>query len=130
MVPTEEVQVLVDERRESPGIGVRNGVSIGLQLAQYRIPVARVPEHDRIDDEAQRAALIFLPLFVAPPSLAALAEEHSPGDTVAPFPSIDLLQNATAVRFVVDVGQKVKCLGDSPNFRDGASQRRGPSTPL
>ena len=67
MVPTEEVQVLVDERRESPGIGVRNGVSIGLQLAQYRIQVARVPEHDRIDDEAQRAELIFLPLFVAPP---------------------------------------------------------------
>ena len=52
MVPPEEVQVLVDERRESPGIGVRNGVSIGLQLAQYRIHVARVPEHDRIDVEA------------------------------------------------------------------------------
>ena len=29
VVPTEEVQVLVDERRESPGIGVRNCVSIG-----------------------------------------------------------------------------------------------------
>ena len=65
MVPTEEVQVLVDERRESPDIGVRNCVSIGLQLTQYRIHVARVPEHDRIDDEAQRAELIFLPLFVA-----------------------------------------------------------------
>ena len=60
--------MLVDERRESPGIGVRNGVSIGLQLAQYRIHVARVPEHDRIDDEAQRAELIFLPLFVARPT--------------------------------------------------------------
>ena len=42
---------------------------------------------------------------------------------MAPFPSIDLSQNATAVRFVVDVGQKVKCLGDSPNFRDGARRR-------
>ena len=68
MVPTEEVQVLVDERRESPGIGVRNCVSIDLQLTQYRIHVARVPEHDRIDDEAQRAELIFLPLFVARPT--------------------------------------------------------------
>ena len=55
--------MLVDEGRESPDIGVRNCVSIGLQLAQYRIHVARVPEHDRIDDEAQRAELIFLPLF-------------------------------------------------------------------
>ena len=63
MVATEEVQVLVDERRESPD----NCVSIGLQLAQYRIHVVRVPEHDRIDDEAQRAELIFLPLFVALP---------------------------------------------------------------
>ena len=60
--------MLVDERRESPGIGVRNCVSIGLQLTQYRIHVARVPEHDRIDDEAQRAELIFLPLFVARPT--------------------------------------------------------------
>ena len=68
MVPTEEVQVLVDERRESPGMGVRNCVSIDLQLTQYRIHVARVPEHDRIDDEAQRAELIFLPLFVARPT--------------------------------------------------------------
>ena len=67
MVATEEVQVLVDERRESPDISVRNGVSIGLQLAQYGIQVACVPEHDRIDDEAQRAELIFLPLFVALP---------------------------------------------------------------
>ena len=53
--------MLVDERRESPGIGVRNCVSIGPAACS----VARVPEHDGIDDEAQRAELIFLPLFVS-----------------------------------------------------------------
>ena len=79
MVPTEEVQVLVDERRESPGIGVRNCVSIGLQLAQYRIHVARVPEHDGIDDEAQRAELIFLPLFVARPTALCVSLRKSIG---------------------------------------------------
>ena len=47
-----------ESRRGPSGIGVRNCVSIGLQLAQYRIHVARVPEHDRIDDEAQRRAEI------------------------------------------------------------------------
>ena len=67
--------MLVDERRESPDIGVRNCVSSDLQLTQYRIHVARVPEHDRIDDEVQRAELIFLPLFVArdlPPGTSPL----------------------------------------------------------
>ena len=53
MVPTEEVQVLVDERRESPDIGVRNCVSVGSQVTQDCIHVACVPEHDPIDDEAQ-----------------------------------------------------------------------------
>ena len=42
MVPTEEVQVLVDERRESPGIGVRNCVSIGLQLTLLAIIGKRI----------------------------------------------------------------------------------------
>ena len=46
--------MLVNERRESPDIGVRNCVSIGLQLSQYRIHVARVPEHDRIRELTPR----------------------------------------------------------------------------
>ena len=45
--------MLVDERRESPDIGGRNCVSVGSQVTQDCIHVACVPEHDRIDDEAQ-----------------------------------------------------------------------------
>ena len=47
--------MLVDEGRESPDIGVRNCVSVGSQVTQDCIHLACVPEHDRIDDEAQRA---------------------------------------------------------------------------
>ena len=40
--------MLVGERRESPDIGIRNGVPVDSQLAQYCIHVARVPEHDGV----------------------------------------------------------------------------------
>src|SRR3954469_3028497 len=48
-------------------------VSLGAELAERRIHVDRVPEHDEVDHEPNRAELVLLALAVALAELAPLA---------------------------------------------------------
>ena len=55
-VPAEHVDVLVGERGEPGRVGAVN-IAGGAQLAERGVGVAGVPQHDRVEDQAERAEL-------------------------------------------------------------------------
>ena len=54
-------------------------------MVEGGVLVARVPEHDGVDDQAERAELDFLPFPVALPELSPLAVEDGPGKGMTAF---------------------------------------------
>jgi hypothetical protein len=59
-------------------------------LVEGRFDIDRIPQHNHIDHESQRAQLILLPFPVALAQLAALTMENYTGETVPPFTAIEL----------------------------------------
>jgi hypothetical protein len=55
-----EVDVHIDQR----GQAGRVGVALGAELAEGRVGVAGVPEHDGVEHKAERAELVLLALPV------------------------------------------------------------------
>ena len=81
----EHLDVLVLERREALQIFVADLVAGGSEVCDRVIEVLGVPQHERVEREAERAELIFLPFPVALAQLTLVAVEDGPGDGVTAF---------------------------------------------
>jgi hypothetical protein len=64
-VTAEHIDVLVTEGRQTCDILVEHLEAFVAQLVQGGIHVDRVPQYDGVEDQAERAELILLPLAVA-----------------------------------------------------------------
>jgi len=100
------------------------------QVVEGGVLVARVPEHDGVDDQAERAELVFLPFPVALPELSPLAVEDGPGEGMTAFGAVELGEDPPPVGLVVEIGQQVEGLGDPAEFGERGPERRGPATAL
>jgi hypothetical protein len=56
---------------------------LGTELAEGGVGVAGVPQHNGVEDQAERAELVLLPFAVGLAELAALAVEDLAGQPVA-----------------------------------------------
>lgn len=66
-VATEHMDVFVAQWRQPRRIFWQDGKSFGTVLVQRCVHVDGVPEHDEVDDKAERAELIFLAITVTLP---------------------------------------------------------------
>src|SRR5277367_1597651 len=96
-----------DERREVGDVLVADLQAVPSQLLDGRLHVDGVPVHDGIEGEAKAAKLFFLPLLKRASDFAALAVVDTPPEAVTQFRVIELSQDASAERGVVDVAQDV-----------------------
>jgi hypothetical protein len=71
-----------------------------------------------IDDEPERAELIFLPFAIALPQFAPLTAENDARNTVATFAPIELCKRCPAHVFVVDEAQRMQGFVDATEFGD------------
>jgi hypothetical protein len=74
--------VLVLERREALEIFFGNVVAGGSEVCDRVVEVLGIPEHERVEREAERAELVFSPFPVRLAQLALVAVEDGPGDGV------------------------------------------------
>ena len=94
-------------------------------MGERLVHVQGVPEYHHVDDQSQRSELVFLALAIALADFAALTVEDRPGHTVAALPTVQLREDAPAVRFVVEVRQQVKRLGHTPQLANRPRQSGG-----
>ena len=90
------------ERREPGDVLGADVVALGAELVERRVHVDRVPEHDDVDHQPERAELVLLAFAVALAQLAALAVEDDAGELVAALAAVELDQDAPPVGLVVD----------------------------
>ena len=76
-------------------------VALAAQLREHGVHVQRIPQHDHVHDQAERAQLVFLPFAVALEQFAALAVEDLARQAVAAFAEIQLQQRGAAAGLVV-----------------------------
>lgn len=86
------------------------------KLTQRRIHVDRVPEHNHVDDQSERAELILLALPIPLPQLPALAVKGGARKHVTALTAVELNEDATAVAVVVEVVEQVDGLDDAAEF--------------
>ena len=75
----------VGQRRQPSGVLVGHLVSLGAELVDGGAGVAGVPQHHGVQDQAERAKLVFLAFPVGLAQLAALAVEDLAGEPVQGF---------------------------------------------
>ena len=75
--------MLVAQRREPLYVLVGDLEPLGAQAVQRQVHVARVPKADRVDDQPERAQLVFLAFAVAFSDFAFLAVEERASQGVA-----------------------------------------------
>jgi hypothetical protein len=92
--------VLEPERGQARHVRGLHRMPLGPQTSERFVHVDRVPEHHEIDDNAERAELVLLPLPVALAELAAFAVENDAGELVTALAAVELVEDAAAVRFV------------------------------
>jgi hypothetical protein len=73
----------VDERREPGHVLLPDGVALGFELADGGVEVDGRPEGGAVEDQAERAELVFKSAFVAVVELAFLAVADLAGEGVA-----------------------------------------------
>jgi hypothetical protein len=100
-------------------------VPAGAQGGQGGVQVGRVPQRDAVQEQAERAELIFHPLVVLLPQLARLAVEDVPPQVVPGFLQVAHGLDVAAVVGVVDEGQHVPGLEDPAVGGDRVAQRGG-----
>ncbi|GHO56376.1 hypothetical protein KSB_48510 [Ktedonobacter robiniae] len=86
MISSVDIDMLEAQGGQSFDILWSDLLPIAPQFVECILHVPGIPEHDDIDDQAQRTQLIFLPLTIPLTQLAALAVKHMASDTVPPSP--------------------------------------------
>ena len=107
-------------------VGVEDGVAGGAQIADGVVELDGVPEGDRVQDQAERAELIFHPVAVAVTELAFAAVKRGAGEVVAVFLEVAHRYDLAPVGLVVDVGEDVQRLEDPPVLRERVTECRRP----
>jgi hypothetical protein len=123
----EHLDVLVLQRREPLEVIVGDLVPGGMQLGDRVVEVLGVPEHERVEREAERAELIFLALAVGLAQLALVAVKDDPSDGVPVFVAVEPNTGLAAQLLAVDPGEKVQRLGDPAELGDRAAEPGGAS---
>ena len=77
-------------RGAAGAVGILNWSAVRAQVRERAIPMDGVPQDAAVHDQAERAQLVFQPLAVALPQLAALAVKDHPRAAMAPLPAIEL----------------------------------------
>jgi hypothetical protein len=88
------------------------------------VHVDRVPKNDDVHDEAKGAELVILALAIFLPDPATLTVEYRSGKRMAPLLTVQLIQDATPIVRVVDVGDGVERLRNSAKVSNDASEVR------
>jgi hypothetical protein len=115
VVAAEEVDVVGPERGEPDDVIV--GEVRFVELGECSVEVAGVPQDNGVEDEPERAKLVFLAGAVGLAELAALAVEHASGEGVAGFLDREAPMDLAAVGVVVvDEREDVEGLGDAAVF--------------
>jgi hypothetical protein len=81
----EHLDVLVLERGEALEVFVGDLVAGGSEVCDRVVEVLGVPEHERIECEAERADLVFLAVSVGLAQLTLVSVEDDSGDGVTAF---------------------------------------------
>jgi hypothetical protein len=89
-----------------------------------------VPDHERVEREAERAELVFLAVAVGLAQLALVAVEDDPGDGVSALVAVEPDAGLAAELLAVDPGEQVQRLGDPAEFGDRAPEPGGASAAL
>jgi hypothetical protein len=100
-------------------------VALGLELDDGGVDVAGGPEHDGVEDQAERAELVLHTVAVRLVESAPLAVAHVPGQLVAGLLHGELPVHLSAVGVVHRVAhpQQVLCLRDPSVLGEGRTQR-------
>ena len=88
------------KRGEPCHVGRENRRTSRPERVEGTLHVHRVPGDDRVHDQPEGGALVFLPLAVALPHRAALVVKDHPRAAMAPLPAIERGQAAPSVRRV------------------------------
>jgi hypothetical protein len=107
-----EVDVAAYVRREAFEVGVEDGVASRAEFADGVVEVDGVPRRDRVQDESERAELVFDAVAVAVAQLAFAVVERGPGEVVAAFLEVADRFDLSPVGLVVDVVEDVQRLED------------------
>ena len=106
-------------------IFVTNRISLFPELLQNGVHIYSVPEHDGVDDQAERVELVLLSLAVALVQFSATAMEYIAGQVVPAFVAIELYQDAPPLVFITDERQKIIGFDDAAQLLKAACQGRG-----
>ena len=101
------MDVSVYQRREAHDIGRGYWHTFRPELLKRRFHIPGIPQHDGIDDQAQRPELVLLPLAISLPQFAPLPMQDSTGHAVAAFPAVELGEDTPAIAFIIHLGQHV-----------------------
>jgi hypothetical protein len=89
-----------------------------------------VPEHERVEREAERAELVLLAVSVGLAQLALVAVEDDSGDGVTAFVAGEADACLPTVFLAVDPAEEVKGLGDAAELCDRTPEVAGASAAL
>lgn len=115
----------VPEGREPGDVARIDGEPLGLNLLDRRADVDGIPEHDDVEDEAERTELLFLVLSAGLADLTTLAMADDPGQAMPVFVAIELGENAAAFALVVDIAEQVQGLDDAAQIAERFREGRG-----
>ena len=105
-------------------------MAVGSEAGDGEVDVVGVPEHDAVEDEAERAELVLHAFVVALVELALLAVEDLLGEGVAAFLEVPDAFDLASVGFVVEDSEHVECLEDPPVRGDCFAERSGVAVAL
>jgi hypothetical protein len=128
-IPPLKVDMAMDQGRQPGDIGRRHVESPLLSLLQRRLHRERIPQDNRIDDQAQRPQLIFLSLTVPLPEFAPLPVKDCAGDAMAGFAPIELGEHPPPLVLIINIGQHGEAPRNPPQRANGPCQGRGAFTP-
>ena len=94
------------------------------------VEVLGVPEHERVEREAERSELVFLAFAVGLSQLPLVAGEDDPGDGVPALVAVEPGAGLAAQLFAVDPGEQVQRVGDPAEFGDRSAESAGVSAAL
>jgi hypothetical protein len=126
----EHLDVLVLQRREAREVLIGDLVAGGAELGDGVVEVLGVPEHERVEREAERAELVFLPVAVGLTQLTLVAVEDDPGDGVPALVAVEPDAGLAAQFLAVDPAEQVQRLGDPAELGDRPPESAAASAAL
>src|SRR6266487_181618 len=104
-VPTQQIDMIITQWGEAFNILCCDLHPSPSHLFQRSMHVQRIPEHHCVDDQPQRSKLLFLSLTIALAHLSLLSEIGGSCQAMATFAFVELDQDASPVRRVINIGE-------------------------